>query len=208
IKTGDEFEDLANAFNSMAAEIKRNIKDLNDLVKELAHILEGIKLQPQKFSLEETINSVLSNFQPHLQNKKLVVNQELKVKEIVADKERLTIVLENLIANAIKFADPCTEINLITSRYSENSKDYFLFRITNRGAEIPQDKTEIIFEPFYQIDSSTSRRYGGVGLGLTIAKNIIEAHYGRIKVHSKNGFVTFEFIIPQEGKNEKEYLGD
>lgn len=268
IKTNDEFEELANTFNTMAGEIKNYIKDLNELIQELVrrdeqktiflanlshelrtpltaslgyidylqkqklgalnkdqlhsievikrnlerlnneirsllqiskYILEGVKLEPQKFSFEETINAMLNNFQPHIEEKGLVVKQESQVKDIIADRDKLSTVLENLLANAIKFADPKTEIHITTQNYAEDSKTYFLFRITNQGVGIPEEKIQYIFEPFYQIDSSTSRKYGGVGLGLAIAKQIIEAHSGTIDVKSNNGMVTFEFIIPQGG---------
>lgn len=268
IKTNDEFEELANTFNSMAAEIRNNIKDLNTLIQELArrdeqktvflanlshelrtpltaslgyidylqkqklgtlnkdqlhcvevvkrnleklnkeinsllqvskYILEGVKLQPQKFSFEEVIYAILNDFKPQIEQKKLAIRLESQVKKIIADKDRLSTVLENLLANAIKFADPKTEIHITTHNYSEDSKTYFLFCITNQGMEIPEDKIQHIFEPFYQIDSSTSRKYGGVGLGLAIARQIIEAHSGRIEVESINGLVTFKFTIPQGG---------
>lgn len=268
IKTNDEFEELANTFNSMAEEIRNNIKDLNTLIQELArrdeqktvflanlshelrtpltaslgyidylqkqklgilnkdqlhcvevvkrnleklnneinsllqvskYILEGVKLQPQKFSFEEVIYAMLNNFKPQIEQKDLAIRLESQAKEIIADKDRLSTVLENLLANAIKFADPKTEIHITTHNYSEDSKTYFLFRITNQGVEIPEDKIQHIFEPFYQIDSGTSRKYRGVGLGLAIARQIIEAHSGKIDVMSVNGLVTFEFIIPQGG---------
>lgn len=183
--------------------IKRNLERLNNEIRSLLqiskYILEGVKLEPKKFSFEETINATLNNFQPHIEEKGLVVKQESQVKDIIADKDKLSTVLENLLANAIKFADPKTEIHITTQNYAEDSKTYFLFRITNRGGEIPEGKIQYIFEPFYQIDSSTSRKYGGVGLGLAIAKQIIEAHSGTIGVKSNNGLVTFEFIIPQQG---------
>ncbi len=183
--------------------IKRNLERLNNEIRSLLqiskYILEGVKLEPQKFSFEEAINAMLNNFQPHIEEKGLIVKQESQVKDIIADKDKLSTVLENLIANAIKFADPKTEIHIATHNYAEDSKTYFLFRITNQGVEIPEEKIQHIFEPFYQIDSSTSRKYGGVGLGLAIAKQIIEAHSGRIGAKSNNGLVIFEFIIPQEG---------
>lgn len=265
IKTGDEFEDLANAFNFMVEKIRENIRELNNLIKELEkrdtqktqflanishelrtpltasigyidylkkekfgslneeqkhsldvvwrnlerlnkeihslllvskYSLEGIRLQPEEFEIEEMMDNTLSNFEPEIRLKRLSIKKGFRAKKIYADKENLRTVLENLISNSIKFADPKTQIEITTDSVINEKQKVFQLKISNKGVEIPKESLEKIFEPFYQIDIATSRKYGGIGLGLSIARNIIEAHQGRIWAESKEGTTTFYFVIP------------
>uniref|UniRef100_A0A7C4TCK3 histidine kinase n=1 Tax=candidate division WOR-3 bacterium TaxID=2052148 RepID=A0A7C4TCK3_UNCW3 len=266
IKTNDEFEDLAMTFNFMTAEIRKNIRELKNLVNELKNrdaqkiyflanlshelrtpltaalgyidylqnqklgplnqeqlhglavirrnverlnkeihsllqiskvTLEGIKLSPQRFSLREMIDSIITDFQPDIKNKGLKIDCNLQITEVFADRDYLRTAIENLIGNAIKFSETKGEVQIATLNYTEDGKHFFKFVITNQGPEIPRSKLKKIFEPFYQIDTGTARRYGGIGLGLAIARNIIEAHQGKIRAESKMGLTTLEFIIPQ-----------
>ncbi len=265
IKTGDEFEDLARAFNSMSEKIRDNIWQLNNLIKELEkrdvqktqflanishelrtpltaslgyvdyleknkmgilnqdqkhsleiirrnlerlnkeihsllliskYTLEGIKLQPQEFVINEVIDVIISNFQPEIQSRSLNIQKDLSVKMVFADKENLFTVLENLINNSIKFAEAGTQVRIKTSEMISEDKKYFQFKISNQGITIPTPQLQKIFEPFYQIDATTSRKYGGIGLGLSIAHSIIEAHQGKIWAESDKGITSFYFIIP------------
>ncbi|MEO0094690.1 MAG: HAMP domain-containing sensor histidine kinase [candidate division WOR-3 bacterium] len=271
IKTGDEFEDLANAFNFMTEKIRDNIRELNNLIDELrkrdaqkTHLLanishelrtpltasigyvdymekekmgplsqdqkhsleiirrnlerlnkeihsllliskytmEGIKLKPEEFDINELIDDVINNFTPEIKLKGLVIKKSIEAKRLYADKDNLRTVIENLINNSIKFTTPETEIIFKTDMINKENQEYFRFKISNYGATIPPDQVGKIFEPFYQVDATTSRKYGGIGLGLTIAQNIIEAHQGKIWAESKEGLTSFYFIIPQGGQNE------
>ncbi|MGB9720490.1 MAG: ATP-binding protein [bacterium] len=265
MKTGDEFEELAKAFNLMTERIRANILQLNSLIKELEnrdaqktqflanishelrtpltaslgyvdylekdkmgtlnqdqkhgleiirrnlerlnkeihsllqiskYTLEGIKIQPQTFVITEMIDSILSNFEPEIKSRGLSIKKTLSVKELYGDKENLYTVLENLINNSIKFAETNTQVELSTDKIEKENEEYFRFKILNRGVTIPQNQLQKIFEPFYQIDATTSRKYGGIGLGLSIAHSIIEAHQGKIWAESNEGVTIFFFIIP------------
>jgi signal transduction histidine kinase len=265
IKTGDEFEDLANAFNYMTEKIREDIRELNNLIKELerrdtqktqflANIshelrtpltasigyvdylkkekmgplnedqkhsleiisrnlerlnkeihslllvsrftLEGVKLFYEIFDISDAIENILNNFVPEMKLKRLVVKKDIRVRLVYADKEGINTVLENLISNGIKFSEPDTNLEIKTCIINENNQEYFQFKISNHGIGIPEDQLEKIFEPFYQVDATTSRRYGGIGLGLSIARNIIEAHQGKIWAESRGGVTCFYFKIP------------
>jgi len=265
IKTGDEFEDLANAFNYMTEKIREDIRELNNLIKELerrdtqktqflANIshelrtpltvsigyvdylkkekmgplnedqkhsleiisrnlerlnkeihslllvsrftLEGVKLSYEIFDISDAIENILNNFVPEMKLKRLVVKKDIRVRLVYADKEGINTVLENLISNGIKFSEPDTNLEIKTCIINENNQEYFQFKISNHGIGIPEDQLEKIFEPFYQVDATTSRRYGGIGLGLSIARNIIEAHQGKIWAESRGGVTCFYFKIP------------
>ena len=73
----------------------------------------------------------------------------------------------------------------------------FIYLWLDSGIGIPKDKMNEIFEPFHQLDSNSTRRYGGTGLGLTLVRQIIEAHHSQINVTSEVGkFSKFEFALP------------
>jgi two-component system phosphate regulon sensor histidine kinase PhoR len=106
--------------------------------------------------------------------------------------------LDNLLGNALKFtpAGGC-----ITVRLEQQGSDLVL-QVSDTGIGIPDDKLEHIFERFYQVDGSVTRRYGGTGLGLAMVKEIVEAHDGSIDVESTLGEgSTFEVTLPVTDPN-------
>ncbi|WP_138505277.1 ATP-binding protein [Nostoc sp. PA-18-2419] len=133
--------------------------------------------------------------------------------EIWADPDRLIQTLTNLLSNAIKFSEPGDRvwIGAITSEYKtveslENqdsdtkemgASNYVLITIQDEGRGIPEDKLQIIFERFQQVDASDSRNKGGTGLGLAICRNIVQQHDGKIWVQSLLGEgSTFYILLP------------
>lgn len=138
-----------------------------------------------------------------------------------ADPDRIIQTFTNLLSNAIKFSPANTVVSLtaelgakswqpdskITKNKGESSSDprswpanpnpYILFRVTDQGFGIPEDKLEAIFDQFQQIDASNSRSQGGTGLGLTICRGIVQQHNGHIWVESKLGEgSTFYLMLP------------
>ncbi|MBX9255815.1 response regulator [Desmonostoc muscorum CCALA 125] len=130
--------------------------------------------------------------------------------ELWADADRLLQTLTNLLSNAIKFSEPGDRvwIGAILSEYKtvesqENqhsltsSPNYVLITIQDEGRGIPEDKLQIIFERFQQVDASDSRNKGGTGLGLAICRNIVQQHNGKIWVQSILGEgSTFYVLLP------------
>jgi signal transduction histidine kinase len=111
---------------------------------------------------------------------------------MLGDPYRLGQILLNLIGNAIKF----TEEGEVTVKV-ERHDDSLQFNVSDTGIGISEDKREDIFDSFRQVDSSSTRSYGGVGLGLAISKGLIELTGGRISVHSELGQgSTFSFTMP------------
>ena len=115
------------------------------------------------------------------------------------DKEYLKTVFENIFRNAIKFSPDGGEIGIKITDYQENNKKFVCFTISNQGPMIPKSKLKRIFEPFFQVDRSTRKKHGGIGLGLSIARIIIEAHKGKIWAESNENITTFNFAIPYGG---------
>jgi signal transduction histidine kinase len=112
---------------------------------------------------------------------------------VFADKEKISWVILQLIDNAIKFSLPGGTIII------EAQPDGEMVRVSvdDTGVGIPEQRLSEIFEPFHQLDASSTRRHGGAGLGLALVKSIVEAHGSLIKVESEVGRGTkFEFVLP------------
>jgi signal transduction histidine kinase/CheY-like chemotaxis protein len=112
---------------------------------------------------------------------------------VSADGPKLKVALSNLLSNAIDFSPEGGEITLRVDAEGSGMR----VAIHNSGPGIPKDEWEWIFKPFYQLESSLVREHGGMGLGLAIAKNVVELHGGRIWLESAPGKgSTFLFTIP------------
>lgn len=116
--------------------------------------------------------------------------------DLTADPDRLTQALLNLLSNAIKFA----ERGKVMLRVEQTDKD-LLFRVQDSGPGIPEHLQEKIFERFYQADTSKTRAHGGIGLGLSIARHLVDLHGGRLTVYSEPGKGSeFTITLPRQQK--------
>jgi len=110
------------------------------------------------------------------------------------DIDKTSLALVNILDNAIRFSPPGSDINIGTVK--QNTQ--VLAWVQDHGIGIPVDKLQKIFEEFYQIEPPNTRRYGGLGIGLTIAKGLIEAQGGRIWAESEGAGTgsTFKVLLP------------
>ena len=175
------------------------INDILDLSKVEASQLE---LERTGFSLSELLEKVTEMVALRAHDKGLALVCEIAAKvpnELIGDPTRLQQVLLNLLGNAIKFTES-GEVSLRATQDEDGSVPTALrFTITDTGIGIPGEKLGRVFERFTQADSSTTRRFGGSGLGLTISKRLVEAMGGRIWVESAVGKGSvFSFSVPFE----------
>jgi len=113
---------------------------------------------------------------------------------IVADADKLARVFDNIIRNAISYSysDTCLYLTALTNEAS----DGVIIKLRNTGDEIPEEKLNRIFEKFFRLDSARSTRKGGAGLGLAIAKQIVELHGGTIGAISCEEYTEFIIELP------------
>ncbi len=177
------------------------INDILDFSKLEAN---KVTIKPTSFNLRETLEHSLGLLKKQCQHKGLelilTIDSQLPL-SMVGDSLRVSQVLINLVSNAIKFTDTgsitinvreVTHLNEVQS-----SIIYVEFSIQDTGIGIPADKLEEIFESFNQADNSSSRKYGGTGLGLTIAQELVTMMEGKIEVISESGKGSlFHFTIP------------
>jgi signal transduction histidine kinase/GTP-sensing pleiotropic transcriptional regulator CodY len=156
--------------------------------------IEKLKLEP--VSLEEIARFAVRSASLMARNAGIEFKLEIppNLPPVMGDKNRLVQVFDNLINNAIKFSPNGGTITIRLKDIGE----YVQAEVEDTGIGIPEDKLDKIFERFYQVDSSSKRKFGGMGLGLAIVKSIVEAHGGKIWVKSQLGKgSTFYFVIPK-----------
>jgi PAS domain S-box-containing protein len=179
------------------AVIARRARMLRKLVDDLTAILEAESghLERRPVDLEELTRMQLVDFEVAAAKAKLSLTANLApgLPQVMGDEAHLRRVLDNLLGNALKFTPAGGSIAV--SLQSEGTN--VLLEVADTGAGIPNDQLERIFERFYQVDGSTSRRHGGVGLGLSLVKEIVEAHNGYVSVQSALGRGTsFRVVLP------------
>lgn len=184
--------------------IYRNTEKLIGLIKELLDIghLEKNKfgLQFGLVSMNDIIARSIKDIDQQAKEKDIFIISNIeKLPGIWGDEERLTHVLTNILANAIKFTPSKGTVTIM----ADEAKTGIKISVTDTGIGIPQDKLTRIFERFYQIDGSSNRRYGGAGLGLSICKSIIENHYGSIWAESTGCGSTFNIVLPKLAQRTK-----
>jgi signal transduction histidine kinase len=163
---------------------------LNDLL-DLSKIEAGrFELDPVEFSMRQCVQEAVSTLAVNAEQKGLRVGFDVAPEvpdELVGDPLRLRQILLNLLNNAIKFTS-AGSIEVKTALETRRESSVMLhFTVSDTGVGIPSDKVDLIFEAFRQVDSSTSRKYGGTGLGLTISAKLVGMMGGRIWVESKTG---------------------
>ena len=163
---------------------------INDVI-EFSELEAGqLGLEEKLFDLAEPIERTLEIMNPRASDKglDLTMTRGTQVpKQLIGDANRLRQVLANLVANAIKFTDS-GKIGIRVDAESATANQVELhFRVSDTGIGIPKDRQELIFEPFQQSDTSATRRYGGLGVGLALAKQLVKLMGGRICVDSQPG---------------------
>lgn len=173
---------------------------LNDIL-DFSKIEAGkIELENVSFNLKENIDNVVNivGMKAEEKNVSLLINIDMAVPEtFIGDQMRLSQVLINLVGNAVKFSKSGDSISLNAS-VREQSKNgvVLLFSVIDTGIGMKQEQQEKLFQAFSQADASTTREYGGTGLGLTISKEIVRLMGGEIWVDSVQDVgSTFSFTV-------------
>lgn len=142
------------------------------------------------FNVVQSINNLIEKHRIHFSEKKLSLQASFDVafpNQICCDQEQVIRLVDILLNNACKFTDAGGAGVEISALNDANAKQWMQITVTDTGVGIPEEKQGIIFEPFTQADPSSTRRFGGAGLGLCIARNIIDMLQGTIRVESTIG---------------------
>lgn len=184
-------------------EIKSTIDRLNSLIKQMLnfHLVTSKNDTPKeitKIKINEYFSDLIKNFKPLLNEKKLkiTVNNNFRKELFYFEKEDLDKIVFNLISNAIKYSKDNGEIII---DLSNNKKNQLVFSITDNGIGIPKDQQKYILNNFYRARNAVNSKYSGTGLGLMIAKNLVERNNGKITFKSvENEGTSFKFTLSDQ----------
>ncbi|PZM15015.1 response regulator [Rhizobium tubonense] len=171
------------------------INDILDLSKIEAGKME---LYVERLSLKQLLVDVQNTVAPLIAKKgnRLTVTTSIERDDIETDKTKLRQNLFNLLSNAAKFTEN-GEIRLSVRRYADDVGEWLEFAVSDNGIGMTKEQQRKLFQAFVQVDSSTTRNYGGTGLGLTITQHFVKMMGGSIAVESEFGTgSTFRFTIP------------
>jgi CheY-like chemotaxis protein len=202
-KLDDEQRDYAETVKSSADALLTVINDILDFSKIEAGKLD---LSPIDFELWDCLGDTLSTLNVVAREKGLELLADVlpDVPELlVGDPWRLRQIIVNLIGNAIKFTEKGEVVLRAELDAETDTQATVRFSVTDTGIGIPKDRQDTIFESFTQADGSTTRKFGGTGLGLTISKQLAEMMDGEIGVESEEGKgSTFWFTVVLEKQAE------
>ncbi len=170
---------------------------LEELINEFFEItrfnLRNIELQRGRVNLTRLLEQLAFEFGPMLRDKNLRCNLEVAPDLMLScDADKMQRVLDNLLCNAVYYSFENSAIEISARREGER----ILIRFLNHGDTIPQEKLSRLFEQFYRLDGARGTNAGGAGLGLAIAKQIVELHGGEITAESREETIVFCVSLP------------
>ncbi len=176
-------------------EIVRISKMVGDLEKLVRYESENLSLNKSEFNISELIWHIIQNFESDYRIKGVDINFVGEDELVKADRDKISQVIVNLISNALKYTPQGGNVEITV----KGAEDITEIRVKDDGLGIPDEDLPFIFERFYRADKSRNKHTGGSGIGLTIAKTIIEAHKGHIEARSKvNDGTEFVISLPKE----------
>jgi len=166
---------------------------INEFFEIASYNAKSTLLENNKINLIIMLEQLIDEFYPIFMEKgitcELIASQEIK---IIADSDKLARLFDNLLKNAVNYSYNNTNIRIEIIK----QENFITITFENTGDEIPIEKISHIFEKFYRVDVSRGTKYGGAGLGLAIAKNIVELHNGTIDVKSCDQETIFTVKLP------------
>jgi histidine kinase len=181
------------AMEREAGRMQRLVADLQELSRVEAGAYE---LDKKWLSIQSVIESTLHRLNKQYADKQVAIqiNAADNLPQVQADEIRLEQVLINLVGNALQYTPAGGKV-VISARQEQ---DWLVVAVQDNGAGIPEKDLPFIFDRFYRVDKSRSRAGGGSGIGLTIARHLVEAHGGQIRAFSEGigKGSTFEFTLP------------
>jgi signal transduction histidine kinase len=199
----DESDETHQEFLKIIIQESDRLSNLIDNLLNISRIESGtIKYEKKPVDLKKLVEHFVSVYKARATQLGLSIKTELKedTPDVIGDRDRIGQVISNLLSNAIKFTPPGGEISVDVSlkpkAHNENTS-YIYLSVSDTGIGIPRDCHERVFEKFGRVEMEGENAKEGVGLGLAIAKRIIQDHNGRIWVESEQGKGSrFTFSLP------------
>lgn len=191
---------LVESYAEQVDAIIRNATRLKEIIESLTSVdnyqTGGALVRPRKVSLARVIEDVCASFASMAEKKNVDLKKALQPGRelwVDVDADKIAIVLSNILKNAVGFTEDGGEIVV----RGEQHPDYVKVSVKDNGIGIPAKDLPFVFDRFYQVEDHLTRRHGGMGLGLSVAKVMVEMHGGRIWADSEEGKGSiFSFILP------------
>ncbi len=178
------------------------LTELIDDLLDMSQIEAGaLRVAPSPMQLRSLVSDVINETETRLGSEKhwFVMDFPAEIPRVLADARRLRAVFRNLLENAIKYSSDGGQITIAC----QVENDHVVVSVTDQGQGIPPEYLDKIFERFFQVDGSSTRKTSGSGLGLAIVKAIVEAHGGKIWAESEVGKGSvFRFTLPLANEEE------
>jgi len=174
------------------------LKQIIETMLNLRYLETGqLIVSCEHFDLRELVSEACDDYRSMAEASGLVMQIQVPRKSLVlwADRDKIRVVLDNLLSNAVKFTPRGGRIRLTVARRGNQAE----VAVADTGIGIPSEALERIFEPFQQVEDPMTRRHGGMGLGLSIVKGLVELHGGQVWAESVPGRGSrFVFVLPVE----------
>ena len=213
-------EGMAGALNDEQQSYVRTILEKGESllnligqVLDLSRIESGnVLMQRELIDPQVLLERSVSDVVPQAKKRELEISVQVAedAEPILVDADKIRRVVTNLLGNAVKFTQPGGKITVQAERieaYPVGSDRFDIFQpernlylqisVSDTGVGIPEDKLERVFDSFFQVDNTSTREFGGSGLGLSIARNFVHAHGGKMRLTSELGAgSTFVVLLP------------
>ena len=176
--------------------IQNEADSMNQLINELLLLakienVDNLK-EYKQLDLSKEVEIMLSMFESMAYEKQVIIKSEIAENITMnGNKEDIEHIVSTLTDNAIKHTDPQKEVVVVLKK----EKNEIILEVKNMGEPIPEEEREKIFERFYRVDKSRNRKEKRYGLGLAIAKSVVEKYNGKIEVAYKDNFTVFKVTI-------------
>jgi PAS domain S-box-containing protein len=193
-------ESMATDLEKICGAGRHLLKLINDVL-DLAKVEAGkLDAYVEQFEVMAFVDEVASTVRPLVEQKgnQLMVRCDPGIGSMHSDRTKLRQCLFNLLSNSAKFTD-CGTVSLIVSQHLEDDRDWITFEVEDTGIGISRDQLGKVFEAFVQAENSTTRKYGGTGLGLTLTKRFCELLGGKLQAESEPGKGSrFTLLLPAQ----------
>jgi len=203
-KTPGELNEKQEHFIDNIINGGNNLHNIISQILDIVQMDEGkLELHIEKIPVPETVDELIGVISEKAVKKNVLIEKNLdpELEYIEADKQKFKQIFINLLDNAVKFSKDEGGTVTINAKKEGNMVE---FSVSDKGIGIKEEDMEKIFRKFTQLDSGTSRKYGGTGISLAITKQIVELHGGKIRVESRYGEGSkFIFTIPMKDKRRR-----
>ncbi|NLL05772.1 MAG: HAMP domain-containing protein [Clostridiaceae bacterium] len=183
----------AQRLKSCHEEVLRIGRMVGDLEKLVKYEGENLVLNKESFNLSTLIQTIIHNFESDFKAKEVQIKYINKKYMLLADRDKISQIVVNLLSNALKYTYKGGMVEIEVTQLDKAVK----IVVRDNGIGIAEEDLPYIFERFYRADKSRNRNTGGAGIGLTIAKSLVDAHRGEIKVKSELGKGSeFTVVLP------------